>query len=235
VKELVENALDAHARHVEIAIEGGGKRLVRVTDDGIGMSREDAVLCLDRHATSKIRSADDLRRVASFGFRGEAIPSIAAVSRLTIETATADDRVGTVVRVEGGRVSAVEDHPRRRGTTVEVRALFFNAPARAHFLRSVSAEARAVSDVVGALALAEPRVAFTLTSDGRPLLELPAAHDLVDRIGAVWGEDVAATLLPVSFAVPGGAGIQVRGLVQRPDWYSGRTRCARARGGRCCS
>ena len=218
VKELIENALDAQARHVEIAIEGGGKRLVRVTDDGIGMSREDALVCLDRHATSKIRSAEDLRRVASFGFRGEALPSIAAVSRLTIETATSDDKAGTRVRVEGGRVTAVEDHPRRRGTTVEVRALFFNAPARSHFLRSVGAEARAVSEVVGALALAQPRVGFTLTSDGRTLLELAPARDLVDRIQAVWGEDAASALLAVSFTLPGsGDGIEVRGLVQRPD------------------
>ncbi len=221
VKELVENALDARARKVEIAIEGGGKRLVRVTDDGVGMSREDAVVCLDRHATSKIRSADDLRRVASFGFRGEALPSIAAVSRMTLETAleggassSAAGEPGTRVRVEGGRVTAVEDHPRRRGTTVEVRALFFNVPARARFLRSASGEARAVSEAVAALALTEPGVGFTLTSDGRPLLELPPARDLAERIGGVWGMDSAATLLPVSVAAQG---TEIRGLVQRPD------------------
>src|SRR5688572_19712938 len=122
------------------------------------MGREDAVLCLDRHATSKIKSADDLRRIGSFGFRGEALPSIAAVSRLTLETCDGEESVGTRVRVEGGRVMAVEDHPRRRGTTIEVRALFFNAPVRARFLRSVSAEARAVSEAVTGLALANPGV-----------------------------------------------------------------------------
>src|SRR5688572_13468775 len=136
------------------------------------MGREDAVLCLDRHATSKIRSADDLRRIDSFGFRGEALPSIAAVSRLTLETADAEG-VGTRLRVEGGKLLGVDDHARRRGTTVEVRALFFNAPARARFLRASAAEARAVSEVVTSLALAHPRAGFTLTSDGNPLLELP--------------------------------------------------------------
>ena len=213
VKELVENALDARARRIEIRIEGGGKRLVRVSDDGTGMGREDAVLCIDRHATSKIKSADDLRRIDSFGFRGEALPAIAAVSRLTLETAEKEE-VGTRVRVEGGRVTAVEDHPRRRGTTVEVRALFFNAPARARFLRSVSTEARAVSEAITGLALANPDVGFTLLSDSRTLLELPPAADLVERIAGVWGEEAARTLLAVEFVAQG---VQLKGLVQRPD------------------
>jgi len=213
VKELVENALDANAKRIEIQIEGGGKRLVRVSDDGTGMGREDAVLCVDRHATSKIKDADDLRHIDSFGFRGEALPSIAAVSRLTLETAEGEE-VGTRVRVEGGRVVAVEDHPRRRGTTVEVRALFFNAPARARFLRSVSVEARAVNEVVTGLALANPEVGFTVLSDTRTLLELSPASDLGERISGLWGEGAARTLLAVdSFA----QGIHLGGLVQRPD------------------
>ena len=174
------------------------------------------------HATSKIRSAEDLRQIASFGFRGEALPSIAAVSRLTLETAAGSAQgsgeVGTRVRVEGGRITAVDDHPRRPGTTVEVRALFFNARARAHFLRSTSTEARAVSDVVSALSLAQPGVGFTLVSGGRTLLDLPPAGDLVERIAALWGEEAAGTLLPVSFEVPGSVErMEVRGLVQRPD------------------
>ena len=213
VKELVENALDAGARRVEIHIEGGGKRLVRVADDGSGMGREDAVICIDRHATSKIRSADDLRRIGSFGFRGEALPSIAAVSKLGIETSDGEG-VGTRLRVEGGRITAVEDHPRRRGTTVEVRALFFNAPARSHFLKSSSAEARAVNEAVTGLALANPGVGFVLQSDGRPLLDLAPAPDLAERIAAVWGDDAARTLLPVDFTAEG---LSLRGLVQRPD------------------
>ena len=214
VKELVENALDAGARRIEIQMEGGGKGRVRVVDDGTGMSREDAVVCVDRHATSKIRSADDLRRIVSFGFRGEALPSIAAVSRLTLETADGEDPVGTRVRVEGGRVTSVEDHARQRGTTVEVRALFFNVRARAHFLRSVSTEARAVSEAVTGLALAHLRVGFTLLSDGRTLLALPPARDLAERVATLWGEDSARTLLPLASAREG---LEVRGLIQRPD------------------
>ncbi|NIP59316.1 MAG: DNA mismatch repair protein MutL, partial [Gemmatimonadetes bacterium] len=144
VKELVENALDAGATRVDVAVERGGKRRIRVADDGVGMSREDALLSLDRHATSKIREADDLRRVETFGFRGEALPSIAAVSRMTLETRAVGEELGTRVRVSGGTISSVEDAARRRGTTVDVERLFYNAPARAKFLKSVGAETRAV-------------------------------------------------------------------------------------------
>jgi DNA mismatch repair protein MutL len=213
VKELVENALDARAGRVEIQIEAGGKRLVRVADDGTGMGREDAVLCLDRHATSKIRSADDLRRIGSFGFRGEALPSIAAVSRLTLETSDGED-AGTRLRVEGGRLMGVDDHARRRGTTVEARALFFNAPARARFLRSAATEARAVSEAVTALALAHPPVGFTLASDGRELLELAPGADLGERVAGVWGDEAAASLIPVEGHA---RGLEVTGMIQRPD------------------
>ena len=188
VKELVENALDARATRVEIAIERGGKRRIRVTDDGVGMSREDALLSLDRHATSKIVTAADLKSVRTFGFRGEALPSIAAVSRLTLETCEADEDVGTRISVDGGAIHGVDDFPRRRGTTVDVRALFFNAPARAKFLKSVAAESRAVSEVVTSLALANPGVSFVLTSDDRSLLDLPGVGDVSARVGQLWGE-----------------------------------------------
>ena len=127
VKELVENALDARATRVDIDIERGGKKRIRVTDDGVGMGREDALLSLDRHATSKIRSAVDLQSVGTFGFRGEALPSIAAVSRMTIETKGESDTLGTRVRVKGGTITGVDDVPRRRGTTVDVSNLFFNS------------------------------------------------------------------------------------------------------------
>jgi DNA mismatch repair protein MutL len=214
VKELVENALDAGAHRVEIAIERGGKRRIRVTDDGAGMVREDALLCLDRHATSKIEHADDLRGVRTFGFRGEALPSIAAVSRLTLETRPAEDETGTQVSCAGGQINQVSDFARRRGTTVEVRNLFYNAPARAKFLKAVSAETRAVSEVVTQLALANPSVTFLLTSDDRTLLELAAASDAAVRIAQVWGDEAAGTLIGV-FAED--EGFTVRGLVQRPD------------------
>lgn len=214
VKELVENALDAKARRVEIAVERGGKRRIRVSDDGVGMVREDAVLCLDRHATSKIAQADDLRGVRTFGFRGEALPSIAAVSRLTLETFSDDDETGTVVSCSGGQINNVGDVARRRGTTVEVRNLFYNAPARSKFLKAVAAETRAVSEAVTQLALANPHVAFLLTSDDRTLLELEAAADAGVRIAQVWGDEAAGTLIGV---YADDEGYEVRGLVQRPD------------------
>jgi DNA mismatch repair protein MutL len=214
VKELVENALDARATRIDIDIERGGKRRIRVTDDGVGMGREDALLSLDRHATSKIRAAVDLQSVATFGFRGEALPSIAAVSRMTLETRGDSDPLGTRVRVKGGTIMGVDDLPRRRGTTVEVFDLFFNAPARSKFLKAVGAEARGVSDVVSSLALANASVAFGLTSGGRILLELPPAVDLTARVAALWGREAATTLIALSTESDG---VQVRGLIQRPD------------------
>src|SRR5882724_1693740 len=141
VKELVENALDAGARHVRVAIENGGKTLIEVSDDGTGMGREDAVLALDRHATSKVRSAADLVGVSTFGFRGEALPAIASVSRFAL--VTSDGETGTELAVTGGRVDRVADAVRQRGTTITVRALFFNTPARRKFLRSAASETRA--------------------------------------------------------------------------------------------
>jgi DNA mismatch repair protein MutL len=214
VKELLENALDARAQRIHVAIERGGKRRIRVSDDGVGMSREDALLCMDRHATSKIHDADDLRSIRSLGFRGEALPSIGAVSRLSLETREAGSEVGTRVRVAGGTMTGVEDCSRQRGTTVDVQKIFFNAPARAKFLKSVSAEARAVSDAVTTLALAHPEVAFELTSDGRTLLELPACKDVGRRVAALWGDEEAGALLYTSLERNGAS---VRGLVQRPD------------------
>ena len=214
VKELIENALDARATRIDIDIERGGKKRIRVTDDGIGMGREDALLSLDRHATSKIRAAVDLQSVGTFGFRGEALPSIAAVSRLALETRAESDEVGTRVRVKGGTITGVEDLPRRRGTTVEVSDLFFNAPARSKFSKSVGAEARAVSEVVSVLALANASVGFGLTSGGRVLLDLPPAADLTARVAGLWGREVATTLLALSAQVDG---MEVRGLIQRPD------------------
>ena len=214
VKELVENALDARATRIEVAVERGGKRRIRVSDEGIGMGREDALLCLDRHATSKITTARDLTGVRTFGFRGEALPSIAAVSRLTLETADGEDEAGTRVSVDGGRIEDVADFPRRRGTTVDVRNLFYNAPVRARFLKAVGAETRAISETVVGLALANPRVAFLLTSDDRTVLDLPATDDPTERIVQVWGPGEGASLIQV---VGSDEGLEVHGLVQRPD------------------
>ena len=214
VKELVENSLDARASRIEVSLLRGGKSEIRVSDDGIGMGREDALLSLDRHATSKISSSSDLASVRTFGFRGEALPSIAAVSRLNINSREADQAAGTRVGVNGGRIEIVEDSARQRGTTVEVRNLFFNAPARAKFLKSVSVEVRIASDVLTGLALANPRVSFSLTSDKRNLLDLPAVDDAVARISQVWGLDQGNTLILAGAEDPG---LEVKGLIQRPD------------------
>lgn len=214
VKELVENSLDARATRIDVTLERGGKRRIRVSDDGAGMTREDALLSLDRHATSKIRAASDLRSVITFGFRGEALPSIAAVSRMTIDTKEGREEVGTRVRVNGGTIRGVEDVARRGGTTVDVMNLFFNAPARSKFLKAVAAETRAVSEALTVLALANASVGFTLTSDGRTLLDLPPSKDLMARVSGVWGRELASTL--VSMRADAGE-MTLRGLIQRPD------------------
>ncbi len=213
VKELVENALDAGARAVRVELEDGGKTLIRVSDDGEGMTREDAVLALQRHATSKIRDAADLIGVASFGFRGEALPAIASVSRFELET-SADGAHGTRLRMTGGRREPVAEAVRQRGTTITVRGLFFNTPARRKFLRAAATETRAAAEALTVLALTRPEVAFTLTSDGRPLLDLAVAGRAIDRINALWGREVADSLLPVSHRA---GPLEVTGFAQRPS------------------
>ncbi len=212
VKELVENALDAGARNVRIELENGGKTLIEVSDDGTGMGREDAVLALDRHATSKIRSAADLVGVATFGFRGEALPAIASVSRFTLTTSEIEGG-GTELRVNGGRLDQVGEAVRQRGTTVTVRALFFNTPARRKFLRSAASETRAAHEAVATLALAHPECGFELHVDGTCRLAVPAGQAPEERLAAVWGRETAGTLVPVSYAA---GAFTVEGFVQRP-------------------
>jgi len=212
VKELAENALDAGASRVRIELEQGGKTLIEVSDDGCGMGREDAVLALDRHATSKIRSAADLVGVATFGFRGEALPAIASVSRMRVTTSEGEGE-GTEIEVNGGRVERVDTVARQRGTTVTVRSLFFNTPARRKFLRSASSEARASWDAVATLALAHPEAGFELRMDGRIRLAVPPGQEPVARLEAVWGAEIARTLVPVEYAA---GSFRISGFIQRP-------------------
>ena len=195
VKELIENALDAGATRIEVEIEGGGISLIRVRDDGEGMSPEDAERAVGRHATSKIRNADDLARVDTLGFRGEALHAIGAVSSLTLTTCERGVRSGSrVVVFAGGPIeSSPAAHP--PGTTVEVRNLFFNLPVRRGFLGTERAETNAVSTVVESLALSRPRVGFFLRSDGRGVVTLPAAADLRERISQVHGLSLARSLV----------------------------------------
>lgn len=214
VKELVENALDAGATRIAIRIDRGGKRRIRVEDDGSGMVREDALAAFDRHATSKIEEAADLEGVQTFGFRGEALPSIAAVSRTVLETAGPGEEVGTRVRLKTGTITVIDDQARRQGTTVEVENLFLNAPARAKFLKAVATETRAVSDGVIQLALANSDVHFTLHSGERELLDLERTAELPVRVGQIWGRDFAKTLIPVQGEV---GGVAIQGIIQRPD------------------
>jgi DNA mismatch repair protein MutL len=195
VKELVENALDAGASQIEVEIVGGGIEAIRVRDDGCGMSREDARLSVQRHATSKIRSEEDLSRIASFGFRGEALPSIASVSRLTLTTSDGGSPEATRLVVDGGAEPKLSPAARARGTDVWVESLFGRTPARRKFLKSPQAEAREVARVVTRAALANPSVAFRLCSDQKELLSAPAATDRAARITQVFGKDAVGELL----------------------------------------
>ncbi len=214
VKELTDNAVDAGAHAVQVDIEGGGLALVRVADDGTGMGPEDARLSLERHATSKLADAAALAAIATMGFRGEALPAIASVSRLRIDTCAGDGGDGTRVAVEGGRV--VEEGPvaRARGTTVEVRDLFFNTPARRKFMRAPPTEAGQVTEAVVRLLLANPGVGFTLRSGGRLVVASPAGAPLAERAGAAIGREAARKLVELS----GRRGeVRVRALLTSPD------------------
>ncbi|MGH7603398.1 MAG: DNA mismatch repair endonuclease MutL [Gemmatimonadaceae bacterium] len=212
LKELVENSIDAAASTIEITLEDGGRRLVRVSDDGHGISAEDVPLALARHGTSKIRKAADLVGVSTFGFRGEALPAIASVSHFEIQTAAADGE-GTSIKVLGGQIGKSEKIARRRGTTVAVAQLFYNVPARLKFLRSARSEWRSAVESLTALALTQPGVRINVAHDGKSALMLPPVTSIRSRLGAIWGGRYAEDLLDVDdVAGP----IHTSGLVQRP-------------------
>jgi DNA mismatch repair protein MutL len=216
VKELVENALDAGARRIEVDLEDGGCHLVRVRDDGWGMGREDAQLSLSRHATSKLRTKDDLFAIATYGFRGEALPSIAAVSRFTLLTCEPGAAAGTRIEVEGGRVLSVDDAGAPPGTTVEARDLFWNVPARRKFLKRAATEQAHAVEAVLRLALPRPEVEFTVRENGRVLLRLPpgeAAAVQEQRAEEALGREVRGRLLPISGQI---RGVRARGLAASP-------------------
>jgi DNA mismatch repair protein MutL len=208
VKELVENAIDASARHVAITIELGGKALVRVEDDGIGMSRADAALALERHATSKIATAHDLAAIRTLGFRGEALPSIASVSRFVLRTRERGSLTGTEIRVDGGAMQPPREIAAPEGTTIEVADLFYNLPARRKFLKADAAESAQITRLVTQVALGYFDVGFTLVSGGRRVLQCPPASSLADRVYQVFGE--RPDLIEVRRDT---AGIRVHGFV----------------------
>ncbi len=188
IKELVENSIDAGAKHLSIAVEMGGKRLVRVEDDGEGMSAEDARLAVERHATSKIRSAEDLGGIATLGFRGEALPAIASVSHFVLRSRARAADSGTEVRINGGTVASVTEVGMAEGTSIEVSDLFYNLPARRKFLKSDGAESAQVSRLVTQLALCYPEIGFTLTSAGRKVVQCPPVASLRERFYQLYGE-----------------------------------------------
>jgi DNA mismatch repair protein MutL len=200
VKELVENSLDAGARSIGIAIRRGGISLVRVIDDGCGMDHDDALLSLERHATSKIRSAADLQAVATLGFRGEALPSIASVSRFRLTTREGDSIAGTEIIVNGGKIDLVRDGGEAPGTQVEVRSLFYNLPARRKFLRSENTESRNIEHQIHLQAIGHPEIGFSLMRDDRILFQLPAAATLGDRIRDLYGVELLQRLVEVNGA-----------------------------------
>ena len=214
VKELVENALDAGARSVHVEIEDGGVRLVRVRDDGHGMSRADAEMALERHATSKLHRLEDLQSIATHGFRGEALPSIAAVSELVLRTREEGEPGGTEVLVAHGHRRHVRDAGHPRGTTVEVRDLFGAVPARRKFLRAASTEAAHVTEALTVLALARPGTGFSLRSGGRTLVEAPPVDGLAARLYQIFGGQLLEDVVPVE---GGTEWATVRGFVSRPD------------------
>ncbi len=214
VKELVENSIDSGARRVTVEFVGGGSRLLRVGDDGCGMDREDALLSLERHATSKIRTATDLASVATMGFRGEALPSIASVSRFRLATRPHDSDAGTEIRVGGGKIESVSDSGGAPGTTIEVESLFYNLPARKKFLRGEETESAHIIHLMQSLAVAHPGVGMTLLREGRRLWQAAPSEDLGVRLRDLFGADFMARLLPVEPVEENG--IRIEGFISKP-------------------
>ena len=212
VKELVENSLDAGATSIDVTIEEGGHKLVKVSDDGSGMDGEDVRLALVRHGTSKIRTAQDLVGVASFGFRGEALPAIASISRFELDTSTSDGE-GTRITADGGSITSVAASTRRRGTTVSVSQIFYNTPARKKFLRGTRSEWRAIAETVASISLTRTDVRFSVSHDGKNVLSLPPVSSLRARLSGIWGGKYAGDLLDVEDV---SGAVHTSGLVERP-------------------
>lgn len=214
VKELIENSLDAGALQVTVEIEGSGEKLIRVADDGCGMSREDALLALERHATSKITKALDIETLATFGFRGEALPSIGAVAEVELVTRAEGEEAASLLHMEGGKISGVKGAGRERGTTVAVRNLFYNTPARRKFMKSSQTELRHILQEVSDQALAHPEVGFRLFVDGEETLVLPSVKDTRERLSAIQGKAFVDKLAECRYT---DTGVVITGFVSRPD------------------
>ena len=214
VKELLENSLDAGSTRIRLQVEAGGKKLIQITDNGCGMVRDDALLAFERHATSKLKNAEDLLNVATLGFRGEALPSIASVSRLRLETHAPDDAAGTIVEINGGKIFKVEEAGLPLGTSITVRDLFFNTPARKKFLKSESTELSHIASLVTHYALAHPDKHFELHSATNAMLVAPPVAGHSERVYQVFGKEVLDQLIPLAALQP----LERIGLPQPPPW-----------------
>jgi DNA mismatch repair protein MutL len=214
VKELLENSLDAGARHIRVDVEGGGRKLIRIADDGCGMVRDDAMLAFERHATSKIHSSDDLLSLATLGFRGEALPSIASVARVQVTTRSAEEAAGTEMEIAGGKILRVEDCGAPAGTTIAIRDLFFNTPARKKFLKSEQTELSHIAALVTHYALAHPDKHFELHSTSHALVEAPPVRQVSERIFQVFGRDTLDQLLPLAAET----NFERSGIPEPPPW-----------------
>lgn len=214
VKELLENALDAGATRIVVEVEAGGRKLIRIADNGMGMVRDDALLAFERHATSKIRSSDDLLSITTLGFRGEALPSIASIARVQVETRAVEDASGTIIEIAGGKILRVEDAGSPQGTTIAVRDLFFNTPARRKFLRAESTELSHVTALVTHYALVHPDKHFELHSASHALLLAPPVARAAERIFQIFGRDTLDQLIPIAAERP----FDHAGLPEPPPW-----------------
>src|SRR6266446_3762415 len=213
-KELLENSLDAGSTRIRIQVEAGGKKLIQITDNGWGMVRDDALLAFERHATSKIRNAEDLLSVATLGFRGEALPSIASVSRLRLETRAPEEDSGAVIEINGGKIFSVEEAGLPPGTSITVRDLFFNIPARKKFLKAESTELSHIASLVTHYALAHPDKHFELHSATNSMLIAPPVAGYSERVYQVFGKEILDQLIPVAALQP----LERVGLPQPPPW-----------------
>jgi DNA mismatch repair protein MutL len=227
VKELLENALDAAATRIRVVVEGGGRKLIQITDNGSGMVRDDAMLAFERHATSKLANADDLLTISTLGFRGEALPSIASVSRLRLETRAAGEEAGTVVEIAGGKILKVEEAGLPVGTSIAIRDLFFNTPARKKFLKAESTELSHIASLVTHYALAHPDKHFELHNTLNAMLVAPPVRSHSERIYQVFGRETLDQLVPLAAETP----LERTGLPQPPPWVRARLEAERIRHG----
>ena len=215
VRELIDNSIDAGAGNITIEIKGSGKRYIRVTDDGIGMTRDDALLCFERHATSKIKTVEDLNAITTLGFRGEALPSIAAVSNVRLSTCNEGESVGTDVEVNNGAVKSVKDAPPVKGTSVEVKDLFLNIPARLKFLKSDTTESSHIIEIVNQHALSHPMIKFRMESGGKRMIDTFSTDNRLNRIASIFKNEMVNNLMPVEEKHSSNLKLSVRGYISK--------------------